>query len=233
MAFGLTGAPGSFQGAMDDTLAPGLRKFVIVFFDDILIYSKTYEDHLAHIRLVFEWLAKDQWFVKLSKCKFAQRSVCYLGHIISQEGIATDPSKVYAVVNWPVPSSAKELQSFLGLAGYYRKSVRNFGLIAKPLTELLRKNSLFVWTTEHDASFSLLKEALSSAPVLALPDFTKPFHIRTDACGKGVGAVLTQDGHPLAFISKALCPRNQGLSTYEKEYLAILVVVDQWRHYLL
>jgi hypothetical protein len=118
VAFGLTGAPGSFQGAMDDTLAPGLRKFVIVFFDDILIYSKSYEDHLAHIRLVFEWLAKDQWFVKLSKCKFAQRSVYYLGHIISQEGIATDPSKVYVVVNWPVPSSAKELRSFLGLAGY-------------------------------------------------------------------------------------------------------------------
>jgi hypothetical protein len=134
MAFGLTGAPGSFQGAMDDTLAPGLRKFVVVFFDDILIYSKTYEDHLAHIRLVFEWLAKDQWFVKLSKCKFSQRSVYYLGHIISQEGIATDPSKVYTVVNWPVPSSAKELRSFLGLAGYYRKFVRNSGLIAKPLT---------------------------------------------------------------------------------------------------
>jgi hypothetical protein len=154
-------------------------------------------------------------------------------HIVSQEGIATDPSKVYVVVNWPVPSSAKELQSFLGLAGYYRKFVRNFGLIAKPLTELLRKNSLFVWTTEHDTSFSLLKEALSSAPVLALPDFTKPFHIETDACDKGVGAVLTQDGHPLAFISKVLCPRIQGLSTYEKEYLAILVAVDQWRHYLL
>jgi hypothetical protein len=98
---------------------------------------------------------------------------------------------------------------------------------------LLRKNSLFVWTNEHATSFSLLKEALSSAPVLSLPDFTKPFHIETDACGKGVGAVLTQDGHPLAFISKALCPRNQGLSTYEKEYLAILVAVDRWRHYLL
>jgi hypothetical protein len=233
MAFGLTGAPGSFQGAMNDTLAPGLRKFVIVFFGDILIYSKTYEDHLTHIRLVFEWLAKDQWFVKLSKCKFAQRSVCYLGHIISQEGIATDPSKVHAVVNWPVLSSAKELRSFLGLAGYYRKFVRNFGIIAKPLTDLLKKHSLFVWTTDHDASFSLLKEALSSAPILALPDFTKPFHIETDACGKGVGAVFTQEGHPLAFISKALCPRNQGLSTYEKEYLAILVAVDQWRHYLL
>jgi hypothetical protein len=180
MAFGLTGAPGSFQGAMDDTLAPGLQKFVIVFFDDILIYSKTYEDHLVHIRLVFEWLAKDRWFVKLSKCKFARCSACYLGHIISQEGIATYPSKVFDVVNWPVPSSVKELRSFLGLAGYYRKFVHNFGLLAKPLTELQRENSLFVWTEDHDASLSLLKEALSSTPVLALPDFTKPFHIETD-----------------------------------------------------
>jgi hypothetical protein len=154
-----------------------------------------------------------------------------LGHIIS--GIATDPSKVQAVASWPTPSSVKELRSFLGLASYYQKFVRNFDLLAKPLTELLKKNAPFIWTDDHSAAFNMLKHALSTASVLALPNFTKPFHIETDACEKGVGAVLMQDGHPLAFISKALCLHNQGLSTYKKEYLAILVVVDQWHHYLL
>jgi len=218
MAFGLTGAPGSFQGAMNATLAPGLRKFVIVFFDDILVYSRSYEEHLDHIRQVFEWLARDQWKLKFSKCKFAQRSISYLGHIISEQGVATDPAKVEAVLSWPTPSSVKELCSFLGLAGYYRKFVRHFGILARPLTNLLKKNTMFVWTAEHDEAFSALKTALSSAPVLALPDFSVPFAIETDACANGVGAVLVQQGHPLAFISKALGPRTMGLSTYEKEY---------------
>lgn len=114
MAFGLTGAPGTFQGAMNTTLAPGLRRFVIVFFDDILVYSRTYSEHLEHLAQVFQWLAADQWRLKLSKCKFAQRSISYLGHIISEQGIATDPSKIQAIVDWPVPSSVKELRGFLG-----------------------------------------------------------------------------------------------------------------------
>lgn len=232
MAFGLTGAPGSFQGAMNATLAPGLRKFVIVFFDDILVYSCTFEEHLDHLRQVFEWLANDQWKLKLSKCKFAQRSIAYLGHIISEQGVSTDATKVQAVVDWPTPSCVKELRSFLGLAGYYRKFVKHFGIIARPLTNLLKKNTMFIWTSDHDSAFTALKSALSTAPVLSLPDFSLPFAIETDACLNGVGAVLTQQGHPLAFISKALGPRNMGLSTYEKEYLAILVAVDQWRHYL-
>ena len=232
MAFGLTGAPGSFQGAMNATLAPELRKFVIVFFDDILVYNCTFEEHLDHLRQVFEWLANDQWKLKLSKCKFAQRSIAYLGHIISEQSVSTDATKVQAVVDWPTPSCVKELRSFLGLAGYYRKFVKHFGIIARPLTNLLKKNTMFIWTSDHDSAFTALKSALSTAPVLSLPDFSLPFAIETDACLNGVGAVLTQQGHPLAFISKALGPRNMGLSTYEKEYLAILVAVDQWRHYL-
>jgi hypothetical protein len=232
LAFGLIGAPGTFQGAMNATLAPGLRKFVAVFFDDILVYSVTYEEHLDHLRQVFEWLNRDQWKLKKSKCYFAQRSMAYLGHIISGEGVATDPIKVQVIVDWPVPSSVKELRSFLGLAGYYRKFVKHFGIIARPFTDLLKKNALRVWTSAHDSAFSTLKCALSSAPVLALPDFSQPFTVEMDACATGVGAVLMQQGHPLAYISKALGPKNRGLSTYEKEYLAILVAVDQWRHYL-
>jgi hypothetical protein len=146
--------------------------------------------------------------------------------------VQTDPSKINVVVNWPRPSNAKELQSFLGLAGYYGKFVPHFGIISKPLTNLLKKNSSFWWTSEHDTTFQCLKTSLSQAHVLSLPNFLKPFVLETDSCDQGVGAVLMQDGHPLVYISKALGPKTRGLSTYEKEYLAILMVVDHWRLYL-
>lgn len=177
-------------------------------------------------------LQKDQWKVKLSKCTFATRSISYLGHVISEAGVQTDPNKVTAVVNWPTPSNVKELCSFLGLAGYYRKFVQHFGIISKPLTLLLKKNTRFLWTQEQDITFHCLKTKVSQAPVLALPDFSKPFVLETDACDQGIGAVLMQGGHPLAYVSKALGPQTRGLSTYEKEYLAILMVVDHWRAYL-
>lgn len=233
MAFSLTGAPGSFQGAMNVTLAPGLHKFVIVFFDDILVYSCTYEEHLGHLAAMFQWLSADSWKIKLSKCKFAQRSFAYLGHVISEKGLSTDPAKIRAIEQWPVPTSVKELRCFLGLAGYYCKFIRHFGLMAKPVTKLLKKDTLFIWTSVHQSAFQALKTSLSLAPVLALLNFTQPFHVETDASGNGVGAVLMQKGHPLAFLSKPLSLRNRGLSVYEKEYLAIVMAVDQWRHYLL
>ncbi|WVZ88489.1 hypothetical protein U9M48_035006 [Paspalum notatum var. saurae] len=232
MAFGLSGAPATFQKAMNSSLAPYLRKFVLVFFDDILIYSPTFEEHLQHIQLVLEVLAKDQWKVKLSKCTFASQQIAYLGHLISAQGVATDPSKIAAVTNWPTPKSVKELRSFLGLAGYYRRFVRHFGVIARPLNDLLKKGALFIWTSQHEKAFQALKTALVTAPVLALPNFSLPFCIETDASGVGVGAVLMQQGHPLAYLSKALGPRTLGLSAYEKEYLAILIAVEHWRHYL-
>lgn len=153
--------------------------------------------------------------------------------MISAAGLSIDPAKVRAVAEWPTPSTVEELRGFLGLAGYCRKFVRHFGILAKPLTELLRKDQMFVWTHVHHQAFTRLKEALCSVPVLALPDFTHPFHIKTDASGSGIGAVLQQDGHPIAYISKPLSTRNQGLTVYEKEYLAILLAVDYWRHYLL
>jgi hypothetical protein len=151
---------------------------------------------------------------------------------VSEQGVATDPAKVQAIVDWPVPKSVKELRSFLGLAGNYRKFIKHFGIITSPLTNLLKKNIVFVWTSEHNQAFDTLKTAMVTTPVLALPNFEIPFAVETDACDSGVGAVLMQQGHPLAFISRALGPKNRGLSTYEKEYLAILVAVDHWRHYL-
>jgi hypothetical protein len=181
---------------------------------------------------VLQLLQQDKWQVKFSKCSFAQRKIDYLGHVISGDGVATNPAKITAIEGWPVPENTKMLRSFLGLVGYYRKFVRNFGIICKPLTELLKKHSLFQWTSVHQDAFTALKQTLVHAPVLTLPDFSKQFILETDASDMGVGAVLMQQGHPLAYISKALDPKTRGPSTYEKEYLAILIVVDQWRSYL-
>lgn len=168
----------------------------------------------------------------MSKCLFAQCQLCYLGHVISKAGVSTDPEKISDVLHWPTPTTVKELHGFLGLAGYYRQFVKHFGVISKPLTELLRKGAMFMWTDIQEQAFCALKDALTSAPVLALPNFSKPFQVETDASGHGIGAVLMQGGHLLAFLSKALGPRSRGLSTYEKEYMAILLALEQWCSYL-
>nr|ABA96448.2 retrotransposon protein, putative, unclassified, expressed [Oryza sativa Japonica Group]BAG99806.1 unnamed protein product [Oryza sativa Japonica Group] len=232
MSFGLTGAPATFLKAMNDTLKSVLRKFVLVFFDDILIYSKDFSSHLDHIRQVLQLLKEHQWRVKISKCSFAQQQLSYLGHIIGVHGVSTDPSKIQDVLDWAVPVSVKKLRGFLGLAGYYRKFVKNFGIISKPLTQMLRKGIPYVWSHEADKAFNTLKQALASAPVFALPDFQKTFTVETDASECGIGAVLSQDKHPIAYISRALGPRTIGLSTYEKECMAILLAIDHWRSYL-
>jgi transposase InsO family protein len=232
MSFGLSGAPATFQAAMNTTLQSVLRKHALVFFDDILVYSSTLEQHVDHLQSVLALLRRDKWQVKLSKCSFGQNSLAYLGHIINGDGVATDPSKIKEISNWHTPSCVKELRSFLGLAGYYRKFVCHFGVIAKPLTQLLKKNTIYTWSPDADAAFNLLKQSLVSAPVLAIPDFSLPFVVDTDASDRGIGAVLQQHGHPLAYLSKPLGTRTSGLSTYEKEYLAILMAVDHWRAYL-
>jgi hypothetical protein len=171
------------------------------------VYSSTYEQHLEHSEQVFQILDREQWRVKLSKCTFAKREILYLGYVISSNGVATCPKKIQAVADWPPPRNVKELRSFLGLSGYYRKFVKHYAIIAKPLTELLKKHQVFHWTSDQDVAFNILKTALVTAPVLALPNFDKPFAVETDASDLGVGAVLLQDKHPLAFISKPLGPK--------------------------
>ena len=232
MPFGLTNAPATFQCAMNSILEPFLRKFVLVFIDDILIYSPTLQDHVQHLKQVFTVLRHHQFYLKRKKCVFAQAELQYLGHIISKEGVATDPSKTEAMVRWPVPTSVTELRGFLGLTGYYRKFVRHYGTLAKPLTILLQGKKAWGWTIEAQKAFEHLKKAMTQTPVLALPRFEIPFVVETDACDEGIGAVLMQEHKPLAFLSKALGMKNKQLSIYEKEFLALIMAVDRWRPYL-
>jgi hypothetical protein len=196
------------------------------------VYSPDLETHLQLLKEVFSILAQHQLKVKMSKCKFFQPQLTYLGHEISADGVLTDQKNITAVKKWPTPCNLKEVRGFLGLAGYYRKFVKNFGITSRPLTDLLKKNTIFHWTNLENEAFEALKAALISAPVLSLPNFDQTFEIETDASDRGVGAVLLQNKHPLAFLSKALGPRTSMLSTYEKEALAILMAVDHWRAYL-
>lgn len=165
-------------------------------------------------------------FAKESKCSFALARVEYLGHYISAQGVETDPTKVAAVESWPIPTIVKELRSFLGPARYYRKFVKNCSIISKPLTDLLKKGA-FAWSESVQQAFIALKQALFLAPVLAVPDFDKQFIVETDASKNGIRAVLMQDNHPLAYISRSLGPRWQKLSVYEKELLAIVFAVQK------
>jgi hypothetical protein len=189
MPFGLCNAPSTFQATMNLIFAPYLRRFVIVFFDDILVYSPTFDAHLQHLELVFQCLVEHEFCLKQSKCSIAQTSIEYLGHIVSAEGVGPDPTKISAMTTWPVPKNVKQLRGFLGLTGFYRKFVKNYSILAAPLTALLRKDS-FEWNDDANKAFELLKRAMAEAPVLALPNFDERFILETDASGAGMGAVL-------------------------------------------
>ncbi|XP_074327634.1 uncharacterized protein LOC141665550 [Apium graveolens] len=194
--------------------------------------QKTEIEKLEHLRKVFEILKENKLLVKKSKCAFAQEQVEYLGHIVSSQGVAADEQKVKAVRNSPVPKNIKALRGFLGLTGYYRRFVQGYGVLSKPLTNLLKKGG-FQWSIDADRAFKQLKQVMSNTPVLRMPDFTKTFTVETDACKTGIGAVLMQKGRPIAFLSQALAPRNLGLSIYEKELMAVVMAVKKWRGYLM
>ena len=188
MSFGLTNAPAYFMNLMNKVFMEFLDKFVVVFIDDILIFSKDEEEHEEHLRLVLEKLREHQLYAKFSKCEFWLKEVGFLGHVISGEGITVDPAKVDTVTSWEPPTTVGEIRSFLGLAGYYRRFIENFSKIAKPMTELLKKDTKFNWTEECEASFQELKKRLVTSPVLILPDQRKDYEVYCDASRRGLGS---------------------------------------------
>jgi hypothetical protein len=232
MPFGLCNAPSTFQSLMNHVFHPFLYHFVLVLFDDILIYRKTWTHHLTHVDKVLCLLSQNQLFLKQSKCAFGASEVEYLGHLVGKDGVRVDPKNIKAMQDCLHPKTLKRLRGFLGLTGYYCKFVKNYRKITTPLAALLKKNSL-TWTPAAAQAFQTLKMAMCTTPVLALPDFTKTFVLECDTSEKGIGVVLMQEGRPLAFTSKQLSERNLGKPIYEKEMLVIFHVVELWHPYLL
>lgn len=204
MSFGLTNSPGVFMDLMNRIFMPYLDNFVLVFIDDILIYSCCEAEHEEHLRTVLQTLRKHQLYAKLSKCKFWLDRISFLGHIISGARVSVDPKKVEAIENWPVPKTVADVHSFLGLIGYYRRFLANFARISAPMMCLTRKEVEFVWSTECQAAFEELKKRLISVPILTLPVGSRGFTVYYDASGKGLGCVLMQHGRVIIYASRQL-----------------------------
>ncbi|KAJ9519127.1 hypothetical protein QJQ45_007681 [Haematococcus lacustris] len=237
LCFGLTNAPATFQRMMNNVFKPLINECVLVYIDDILVMSNTPEEHVQHLRQVLQLMRENKFYAKLAKCEFNKTQLAFLGHIVGSKGIAVDPAKVQVVKEWPTPRNLKDLQAFLGLANYFRRFIPNFSSLAAPLTTLTSKQVAAAYDWGHFggaelAAFTELKEALCSAPVLALPDFSKPFVVCTDASLVGTGGVLMQDGRPIAYTSKKMSPAETRYATGEQELLGIIRAVREWRCYL-
>ncbi|MCO5602994.1 hypothetical protein L7F22_057136 [Adiantum nelumboides] len=233
MPFGLTNAPATFNRMMERIFRPH-RNFIGVFFDDVIIYSKSMEEHKKHLWVIFQALRDNKLFINQKKSEIFLQEIQYLGHIISKSGIRMDPSKLEVIKEWPNPRNLHELRSFIGMCAYYRCFIENFSLIVGPLHDLTKKNVKYVWTERKQEAFDKLKQNLTSRPVLVLPDLSKPFEVQCDACGDCLGAVLLQEGHAaIAYESRRLDSDEQILGIYEKELLAVLHALDSWKHYLL
>src|SRR4051812_37961475 len=232
MSFVLTNSPAYFMNMMNKVFMEFLDKFVVVFIDDILVFSKNEQEHEAHLHLVLEKLREHQLYAKFSKCEFWLKEVGFLGHVVSGEGVAVDPSMVSTVTEWETPASVGDIRSFLGLAGYYRRFMENFSKLAKPMTELLKKENKFVWSEACETSFQELKERLVTAPVLCFPDIHKDFQVYFDASRRGLGCVLMQGGRVVAYASRQLKNHEQNYPTHDLELAAVVHALKTWRQYL-
>lgn len=235
MSFRLTNAPATFQGLMNDVFKDMIDAGLVVHIDDVLVYSRTETEHLQRLRQTLQRLRENHLYAQLPKCEFMATRLEYLGHVIDGNGIQVDPSKIQVIRDWPQPTCVKELQSFLGIANYYRKFIAGLAGIVTPLTDLLRQPVSWTWESPQEEAFCRLKEALSAAPVLTYPDFTKQF-VTTDASDTAVGAVLQQEGEhgrqPVAFFSRKLKGAELSWTTSEKEAVAQVLAIKEWRCFL-
>ncbi|GKA25987.1 putative reverse transcriptase domain-containing protein [Tanacetum coccineum] len=232
MPFGLTNAPTVFMDLMNRVCKPYLDRFVIVFIDDILIYSKSRKEHEGHLKLILNLLKKEELYAKFSKCEFWLSKVQFLGHVIDSEGIHVDPAKIEAIKDWASPKTPTEIRQFLGLAGYYRRFIEGFSKIARPMTKLTQKSVKFEWGEKAEAAFQLLKQKLCSAPILALPEGSENFVVYCDASHKGLGAVLMQREKVIAYASRQLKVHEKNYTTHDLELGAVVFALKMWRHYL-
>ena len=232
MPFGVTNAPALFIDYMNQIFRPFLDKFVVVFIDDILIYSRTQKEHAEHLRLVLGILREKQLYAKLSKCEFWMDEVQFLGHEISAQGIAVDLAKFDAVVKWESPKSATKIRSFVGLADYYRRFIEGFSKIVAPLTQLTREDQPITWTDKCEESFQELKRRLTSAPILVILDVGKPFKVYCDASHLGLGCVLMQEKKAVAYALRQLKVHERNYPTHDLELVANVFALKIWRHYL-
>jgi hypothetical protein len=231
--FGLSNEPIVFMCLMNGVFMEYLDKFVIVFLDDILVYSKSEEEHEEHLRMVLQVLRENQLYAKLSKCSFYQKQIHYLGHIISKDGIVVNLEKIEAIREWSVPKNVLEVRSFMGLAGYYRRFIAGFSRIAHSITSLQRNEKKFQWKKECERSFQQLKQLLTSAPILRIADPNEDFVVCTDACKEGLGGVLSQNGFVICYKSKKLKEHEKNYATHDLELVARVHTLKKWRHYLM
>ncbi|XP_042472257.1 uncharacterized protein LOC122054906 [Zingiber officinale] len=232
MPFGLTNAPTVFMDLMNRVFHSYLDQFVIVFIDDILIYSRNFQEHRLHLTTVLQTLKDHRLYAKFSKCDFWLNQIPFLGHIVSGNGIEVDLAKVEAIRNWDTPKNASEIRSFLGLAGYYRRFIQNFSRVALPLTSLTKKGVRYEWTDQCKKSFEELKEILTTLPVLAISDGSGRFVVYTDASKTGLGAVLMHNGKVIAYVSRQLKVHEQNYPTRDLELVAVIFALKIWRHYV-
>lgn len=232
MPFGVTNAPAVFMDLMNRIFRPYLDQFIIVFIDDILIYSKSREEHEQHLRITLQTLREHKLYAKFEKCDFWLEQVKFLGHVVSKEGISVDPEKVEAVLQWKQPTTPTEVRSFLGMAGYYRRFIEGFSRIATPLTRLTRKDVKFIWDDICERAFQTLKQKLTSAPVLIIPKNGVGFTIYSDASHQGLGCVLMQNEKVVAYASRQLKPHELNYPTHDLELAAVVFALKIWRHYL-
>jgi hypothetical protein len=232
MPFGLTNAPNTFMRLMNEVLCAFIGKFVVVYFGDIFIYSKSYDEHLDHLCVVFIALRDARLFGNREKCTFCTDRIYFLGYVVTLQGIEVDESKIHAIKSWPTPSTVTQVRSFLGRVGFYQCFVRDFITITTPLHELTKKGVSFNWGPTHEQAFKTLKSKLTQAPLLQLLDFAKMFEVECDASGLGIGGVLLQGGKQVAFYSEKLSGPSMNYSTYDKELYALVRVLHTWQHYL-